>query len=232
MINFNGRPDGLGNRIEELIILESYCVKHNVKCNYFWNNTLWRKYPILLKCKNIEIQDKQPYKENILKELDINKEEFKNIKDNIIYIDDLNYEDISFIAVHIRATDKLNNRGRDEFTLDILLQNINRLAEILNKKYQDTYVNLFICGDDDKYITMFKSKLVKTINIINPYENLIKHPVYRDFFTLVKAKEIYMCPKFSSYVSTASILGDNLIYSFYNEKDTSLTRYNCKCILI
>ena len=72
----------------------------------------------------------------------------------------------------------------------------------------------------------------KTIDIINPHENLIKHPVYRDFFTLVKAKEIYMCPKFSSYVSTASILGDNLIYSFYNEKDTSLTRYNCNCILI
>ena len=36
--NSSGRPDGLGNRIEELIFLEAYCIKNNCKCNYYWQN--------------------------------------------------------------------------------------------------------------------------------------------------------------------------------------------------
>ena len=34
MLKFNGRPDGLGNRIEELINIECYCIENDISCNY------------------------------------------------------------------------------------------------------------------------------------------------------------------------------------------------------
>ena len=38
-INFNGRSDGIGNRLEQLIYLNNFCKKYNKICNYYWNNT-------------------------------------------------------------------------------------------------------------------------------------------------------------------------------------------------
>ena len=34
IVYFNGRLDGIGNRIEQLIHLEAYCVEHGVKRIY------------------------------------------------------------------------------------------------------------------------------------------------------------------------------------------------------
>jgi hypothetical protein len=41
---FIGRPDGIGNRIEQLIKLQEYCKKINVKCIYIWVNSSFRNY--------------------------------------------------------------------------------------------------------------------------------------------------------------------------------------------
>ena len=44
---FNGRSDGLGNRLEELIKLETYCEIFNKKLIYRWNNSDTRfNYPV------------------------------------------------------------------------------------------------------------------------------------------------------------------------------------------
>ena len=58
MIKYCGRPDGLGNKITELILLEAYAIEKNINVKYYWNNSKYRKdrkYPILLKGKNVEI---------------------------------------------------------------------------------------------------------------------------------------------------------------------------------
>ena len=34
-----GRPDGLGNRYEELLLLSNYAVDNNLYFKYFWNNS-------------------------------------------------------------------------------------------------------------------------------------------------------------------------------------------------
>ena len=31
---FSGRPDGIGNRIEQLINIQEYCIENNLQCNY------------------------------------------------------------------------------------------------------------------------------------------------------------------------------------------------------
>ena len=53
--NFNGRDDGLGNRLEELIKLQNFCQEYGHKVIYRWNNDGKFKYPIIFSCKDISI---------------------------------------------------------------------------------------------------------------------------------------------------------------------------------
>ena len=93
MINFNGRQDGLGNRIEQLINIEAYCILNDVSSNYYWNNdnVPCRSYDIKLKCNNIIIQDKHIY-ENCDNKLISNisdKNIMRRAADNIKYYEEL-----------------------------------------------------------------------------------------------------------------------------------------------
>ena len=54
-IFFSGRPDGIGNRIEELINIQEYCIENNLQCNYIWNNSKFRNYLPLISFDNIEL---------------------------------------------------------------------------------------------------------------------------------------------------------------------------------
>ena len=46
---FSGRPDGIENRIEQLINIQEYCIENNLQCNYIWNNSNFRNYlPLIL----------------------------------------------------------------------------------------------------------------------------------------------------------------------------------------
>ena len=55
-ILFYGRPDGLGNRYEELLLLSNYAVKNDIFFKYIWNNTGKWKYSNKFLAKNIEIK--------------------------------------------------------------------------------------------------------------------------------------------------------------------------------
>lgn len=52
-------------------------------------------------------------------------------------------------------------------------------------------------------------------------------PVYKDFLLLKHASKIVMVPKFSSFAAVASMLGKNVLYSFFPENATNLYRYHC-----
>ena len=57
-IYFDGRSDGLGNRIIEIIFLEYVASMKNISINYLWNNhqrRLDRFYPVMIKSKNVNI---------------------------------------------------------------------------------------------------------------------------------------------------------------------------------
>ena len=52
---YSGRPDGIGNRIEQLIRIQEYCTENKLQCNYIWNNSYRRTYSPLISFDNIEI---------------------------------------------------------------------------------------------------------------------------------------------------------------------------------
>tara|TARA_B100000902_G_scaffold399936_1_gene473776 strand:+ start:12077 stop:12790 length:714 start_codon:yes stop_codon:yes gene_type:complete len=227
MLKFNGRPDGLGNRIEELINLECYCIQNDISCNYYWNNKYnFRSYNNLLNCKNILIQDTHLNDcENIkLNFGNYNNHQMINAAKNIKYFQDINI-DISYISIHIRSTDKLNNRGKDEFTYAFFIDKLKKTLNYLNNMSDE--MNIFIASDDDKYKNYLINNLNKNYHIVDPFLNIIDDTVYKDYFSLVHSKKILMVPKFSSFAASASLLSNNILVSHCHEDETSLYRYRC-----
>ena len=233
MLNFkfNGRPDGLGNRIEQLILLEAYCNRNKCKCNYYWNNLYkYRTYDIHIKCKNITIQKNQRHakSEIALHTIMYSNEEINNACQNINFTFDLPWLDFKYHSVHIRSTDKLNNRGKDEFTWDTLWDSINKCINIINTNMD--VMNYIIVADDDDIKTKFQKNINPKVNVINiPYDNIYPKE-YIDLYILSKSDLIYMVPKFSSFSTTASLLGSTKLYSFFDENETSLYRYHANIL--
>ena len=228
MLKFNGRPDGLGNRIEELINLEYYCIKNDISCNYFWNNKFnFRSYNNLLNCKNILIQDTH-FHDNINIKCNFgvyNNIEMINAAKNIEYFENIN-TNLSYISIHIRSTDRCNNSGhKDFFTYNFFVDKFKKTLNYLNNMTDE--MNIFIASDDDKYKKYLINNLNKNYHIVDPFLNIIDDAIYRDYFSLVYSKKIIMVPKFSSFAATASLLGNNILVSHCHENETSLYRYKC-----
>lgn len=215
-IYFNGRADGLGNRIEELIHLEYHCIVNKTKCFYFWNNNNWRKYDLLIKCENIILQKDKKYPEEICIRFSscshpTSHEEMIQAAKNITYINPYILNNIpEYTTIHIRTTDKLLNRGSHEFPLSLLIEHLKKTISLVEKEKK-----ICICADDNNFKKMLIKGLNKDAIIVSPFEDTIQNSVYKDYFTLVHSKNIYMCPKFSSFATTASLLGDNEIICYF-----------------
>ena len=147
-----------------------------------------------------------------------------NASKNINYYEQIN-TDISYISIHIRSTDKLNNRGKDEFTYEYFIDKFNNTIYYLNNILNET--NIYIASDDIKYKNNLINKLNKNFKLVDPFINTIRDPIYRDYFSLVNSTKIIMIPKFSSFAASASLLGNNILLSHCDEKETSLYRYKC-----
>lgn len=239
MFYFNGRPDGIGNRIEELIYLERYCELNDETCSYFWNNQgarVGRRYPILVTCKHIHIQDQEKYDYNVVKTISMaslknnmehSRDDLVRAARNVTYKDPIVLVDgeRDFVSVHLRATDKLLNRGDHEFTKSLFESNFLKCVDFVN---QMSETNINVCSDDSNQKRLFISKLVGK-KIVDPLKTRVPHEEYKDFFNLVFSKKIIMCPKYSSYSATASLMGDNAIGVFFEPtNDPFVKRYGMK----
>lgn len=226
-LNFIGRSDGLGNRIEELINLEAFSIKNNIKINYFWNNNTGRsdrRYKNLLDCKNIKITNK-----SIRKNLEFVREKDQQLilkaGKNIRFINEPEIKE-DYISIHIRGGDKLissitskdDKSYMSEKTLYTIIDHYVKLIK------EEEIKRIFVCTDEIKYKNYFLSKLGDGFNFMN--EKYFDDEVYNDLFLLTRSKKIFMCSKFSSFSIVASILGNIPLVSCYKQEETLLHRYN------
>ena len=229
-LNILGRPDGLGNRIEEIIIADAYAVKKNNNINYIWNNKFsHRNYPIRIKAKNINLL--KDYNENYtiknLDEFEINlltKEDILGSAKNIKPTFNINFaETIKPIGIHIRGTDRINDNGHPHFMKnnDEFISYLSKTIDLINAR-SPKYV--FVCADHTGVREIFIKNLRKEINIVTPVIDANIENEYIDFFSLSMCKEIYMCSKFSSFAITASMIG-NIPVIVFNKDSRVVERY-------
>ena len=211
MLNYFGRADGLGNRIGELILIETYCNKNKKICDYYWNNRSRKdsQYSILLKSKNINITNiKSSSYNQFLNQKFTLHDKYESAK-NIKPLFDIKFENnIKPLGIHIRLGDKINaSKEEGGMSMKFVNNMVNDLILYLNKNIPEY---IFLCSDDINIINYIKNKINKKINIIKPITDIDykKNSVYCDFFGLTLCKELYMCSKFSSFLISASLIGN------------------------
>jgi hypothetical protein len=230
---FIGRPDGLGNRIEQLIGIQEFCFVNNKKCIYIWKNSHnTRIYDILIRFDNItiksEITDEERNKYDIISNCFQRSYNFcpkYQFKFNIV--NNINYD----VIIHIRAGDRLQKTkspGKDFSNIEQLNDFITKTINFINKERNITTYS--IVTDDNKYYNI-KDKINKKFTPLLYDYDVPKD--YIDFFYLTKpSKYIIMCSQFSSYSICASILGNKQLFVFKSSLNSNLPRYKANITIM
>jgi len=216
---FVGRPDGIGNRIEEIIILESICNKRNIIVDYIWNNIHpTRSYDIFMCSKNVKII----YNSDAILQIsefqnDITQSEFMVAASKIKPLFDIRFIDnIRPVGIHLRGTDRIGEK-HSHFMQDIKEFNFY-LSKTIDRINRTKPKYIFISSDDRLVYNQFIKKIAKEIKIINPICNDSVPAEYIDFFALSLCSKIYMASKFTSFSICASLVGNIPIVSYsYDE---------------
>ncbi len=231
--NINGLPYGLGNKIEELINLEAYCIRTNDTCNYYWNNEDLRfSYPILVSFKNVAIQSEKRHSNAFTYYLgDSKRGSFTTREEKLLAIKNMNINmDLplltkeAYTSVHIRRGDRIRTSHIycDYMSLNMSNTLVDVTAKLINLEKPK---NIFVCSDDNEVKYSFISKLDKNISIIAPIK-MGRYPlVYEEWYALAYSSKIYMCSKLSSFAAIASLVNDIPLVSFFDEKESTL----CRC---
>jgi hypothetical protein len=228
-IYYNGRYDGIGNRLEELLHLEHYCMSNDLTCSYYWDNSgnADRRYPIFFECEHIDIQDNIKYSENTITRITYfsNRDQMTSAIKNIRFIKPLEIQNCEYTGVHIRTGDRIQYPvPHGDFMDAKLFRKIFNFAIKQINLERPEY--LFICSDNEDYKNEMISELNKTIKVIDPLITKHQLQVYNDFHALSKANKIYMCSKFSSFAITASMFNDIPLISFFEKDESNLMRYH------
>jgi hypothetical protein len=219
---FSGRPDGLGNRLEEIILLEAFCLKENIENIYYiWNNKYCnRKYPILFSANNILLIECANNQQSVMlpKATDFSQKEFISAANKITPKFNIGFENnIKPIGIHIRGTDRIGKKSlhfmKDEKEFNLFLSKTIEIINSINPDY------LFICADEITIKNKFIEYLNSEIKIIHPVCSDSVPQEYIDLFALSLCSKIYMVSKFSTFSIIASLINNIPIVSYtYDEE--------------
>ena len=232
--NFEGRPEGLGNRVEELIRLEAIATKYEKKFSYIWNNVKRnRSYPVMLQSPNIEIvlneEELKLDNEEIYKEWDtFNQKEILEASTRIVPTFKIAFQDdVKPVGIHIRGTDRIGPdhphymKDGNEF-----MQYLLKTIELIKK---DNPKQLFVCSDNAEYKKILLDSIPKEIQIVEPLVNADIPGYYVDFFALSMCSKLYMNSKFSTFALCAAMIGNIPIVSYLRD-DKWADRYKADFI--
>ncbi len=237
-IIFYGRPDGLGNRYEELLLLSNYAVENNIYFKYFWNNSGKWKYTNKFSAKNIEIVEVDYVKKWPTRNFESTKYWREYISTNDIFHNnnvtlDLSLPEIQnkYIGVHIRGSDRIVN-NRELLPLGFqnsedVKKSIKSTKEYLISTKEQLPIVIF---SEDKELKEYVSTELKQFKQITLPPITSMEQAYQDLINLLAAKEIILCSKFSSFALTAGLISNKKVVKFYLYSDPLLNRWKNKYI--
>lgn len=217
---FVGRPDGLGNRMEEIYFLMAKHHSAGTQCQYLWNNRwshrLDRQYPVLIEAPGVQITELTESPSGNISHGTLNKQYTQQqvfaAARKIRPLFDVPSEDLKNVTgVHIRRGDKIKqNPPAHEMTDSQSKQAQQCALDFVNANCR----RVFVCGDDPIAVDAFKSALCSRVQICE-FEHSVM-PEYFDYFCLARCGEVVMASRYSSYAITASVLGNSVIHTFFD----------------
>lgn len=236
---FYGRPDGLGNRIEELFKLSSFAIENNIQFKYYWNNTNNFKYPYRFITKNIEVIEINHVSNWPTKNFESTNlwrkyiSQYNYIYENQIKTNfDLPSLSDDYLGIHIRGGDRLISTNRVQGLKYGGFSDTNLLDTCIDKTLKYLQKNniskpLVLFGDDPIYLEKLQVKLKDYHQIQVPYDSIIENP-YVDFYYLTKSSEVIMSSLLSTFAVTAAMLGSNKLVTFFDDRETTLHKFSTK----
>ena len=232
-IIFYGRPDGLGNRYEELLLLSNYAVDNNLYFKYFWNNSGKWKYTNKFSAKNIEIIEVDHVKKWPTSNFESTKYWREYISTNDIFHNnnvtlELSLPEIQnkYIGVLARGSDRIVNNNE---LLPPGFQNsedVERSIKLTKEYLISTKEQLpIVIFSEDKELKKYVSTELKQFKQITLPPITSVEQAYQDLINLLAAKEIILCSKFSSFALTAGLISNKKVIKFYLYSHPLLNRW-------
>lgn len=230
---FYGRPDGLGNRYEELLLLSNYAVDNNLYFKYFWNNSGKWKYTNKFLAKNIEIEEVDHVNNWPTKNFESTKYWREYISTNDIYHNnnitlELNLPEIQkeYIGVLVRGSDRIVDKNEHLPPGFQNFEDINKSIE-LTKDYLASIKNHtpIVIFSEDKELKKHVSTELNQFKQISLPPIASMEQAYQDLINLLGAKEIILCSKFSSFALTAGLISNKKVIKFYKYSHPLLNRW-------
>ena len=232
-IIFYGRPDGLGNRFEELVLLSDFALNNNLFIKYYWNNSGSWKYKCKFKAKNIEILeidliDNWPTKNfestRFWREYISTRNIYHN---NNVFLDfDLPKITDKYVSILTRGTDRIL-KNTENIPPGFQSQQDLEQSIFLAKKYLQEKKNtlpISIHSEDEKLRNYVSEALSEYKQITLP-EIDIQEKAYRDLIGLINSEEIILCSKFSSFALTAAMISNKKVVKFHDYSEPLLLRW-------
>jgi len=223
LFSFFGRPDGLGNRLEEIILLESVCSRSNAKCEYIWRNRYsTHSYEICFKADHVKIvaEEEPRYPVKSLSDFDLSftqKEILESAKKIIPNFNPSFQGNICPVGVHIRGTDRIGSDHphfmKNESELQMYL---SETIDVLNRT-KPRFV--YVCSESEQCKRVFLRHLDPDISVVDPTLDKLSSPEYADLFSLSICKEIWMVSRFSSFSIIAALIGNVELVTFVNDPE-------------
>lgn len=242
-----GRPDGIGNRIEEVLsFIESY---PDANIFYVWNNAAalpTRSYPVLVGHPNVIFIEAPPvhnrwlrklakiflrYPRNIINPrlkpgVKLKKEVAKLISPRI------NVKlttDKTVIGLHVRGGDRIV-AGTDK---EGFMGSEKEFSKLIDRAVEHiislNYGAVLVCAHDETLRVEVERNLIKSGKEIVKIKNEQASKDFLEFFALAKCNEIVIASKFSTFSLMASLIGGVPVTHFGIAKDL-LSRYELKNI--
>ena len=219
-LSFIGRPDGLGNRLEEIILLEAVCARDAIACEYVWSSKhAHRAYAVLCSAQRVSIRETGPsYPLRTWAELPTGfaREEMLAAARLIRPAFELSFpRGERPIGIHIRATDRIGKIHphfmRDEEELKLYLSSTIALINALSPRA------VFVCSESPECRAALVKRLHPGIEVVAPQVSPDVPGEYADFFALSLCDEIFMSSKFSSYALVAAMIGNARLHTFVDD---------------
>lgn len=246
-----GRPDGIGNRIEQIIRYSSMFPDYIIF--YVWNNLgslNTRSYPSIVKHKNVKIIPTPTLREykiitRILNKISRffmtlnpkidNKERIDLPSREIIPKFHISFKEKDpIIGLHIRGTDRISINP-SEIYKDQFLESKDELLCILNlalTHIKNSQINnVFICGDENGLVEYATTEILKIgKKIVRPITLETIDKDFIDFFGLSLCNQIVLGSKFSSFSLTAALIG-NIPVKHFGLSKAMIERYKVQELL-
>lgn len=230
-ITYIGRNDGLGNRLEEIIVLCAYAERTQKRINYLFNNLGARddrSYPLLVSvvCPLLTLTDatrskillakarskfgrQQCFGINDLPTLRLmtDAESLQESARKIVPLFDLPPQTGQVSAIHIRGSDRIDPNGGPHFLKSRKQLEVNIDKAIAHRKAEQEK-DTFIFSDEPALVRRVTDNLPQSGSVVPRRARPGLPDEYLDLFSMAQCDEIVMAGAPSSFCLVAAMIGN------------------------